>query len=129
MKVRLIRGLVVSLICAGGTGCVETTIVRDAPRTGTTFESADGAKLFYEAYIAKNYVRDIKSNVAVYVHLPPLPYWQREVKSDNVLFDDAVNAADTNHDGTISDDEARAYSDKVHPRAPRSAAVALAKAS
>jgi hypothetical protein len=125
---RLFRGAICLLFCVGAVGCVQTTSVKDSPRAAVTFETAAGAQIFYEAYLSKNYGRSGKGNLIVYVDIP-LPYWHKEVKTDNVLFNDAISAADTNHDGIISDDEARAYSAKVHPNAPRSAPVVAAKAS
>jgi hypothetical protein len=112
-----VRGAMCLLFCIGAVGCVQTTSVKDSPRAGVKFESSAGAQIFYDAYLSKNYDRPAKANVLVYVYIP-LPYWHKEIKTDNVLFNEAIGAADTNHDGVISDDEARAYSAKVHPNPP-----------
>jgi hypothetical protein len=43
-----------------------------------------------------------------------LPYMQQKRSTDNIFFNAAVQAADTNGDGVVSDEEAAAYASKAH---------------
>lgn len=97
-------------------GCVSTSNVRNEPRQAVRFESAVGAQVFYQAYIEKTYTRAMWEGPCVEIGLPlQPPYQHREFLTDNVYFNAAVRAADANHDGVISDGEARRYSDSIRP--------------
>jgi hypothetical protein len=101
------------------TGCVTRTTVTDAPRKSVHFESAGGAQTFYDAYLTSAYPSSSRGSLAVGV---PLPYYHRTQTSENVHFNRAVESADGNHDGQISEDEARAYSAKVKEAAAAASA-------
>lgn len=126
MKVStLIGGPICAVLCVALCGCMVTyTSVKDTPRVAVTFQSAEGAKTFYEAYLYRYYSQPYGRKISIGI---PLPYLHSEVKTDNVYFDDAVRAADTNHDGIISDQEARAYSAWAGPQTPRVIPVLVAK--
>jgi hypothetical protein len=99
------------------TGCVtHYTTVKDEPRQTVQFASARAAQTFYEAYIRDHYVDAERDHANWSVDLETVPpYERRDLKTDNVLFNEAVQAADANHDGVISEAEARAYAAKVAP--------------
>ena len=101
-------------------GCVTRTTMSDAPRKPVQFETASGAQTFYEAYLKNDYPSTSRSSLAVGV---PLPYWHRTVKTENVNFNRAVDEADANHDGTISQDEARTYAAKLQQQRATEAAA------
>jgi hypothetical protein len=105
-----VSGLIVTVAGFVVGGCVSSASVRNEPRDTVRFASATGAQTFYEAYLARYYARPTQGYVAFGV---PLPYEHHELKTDNVSFNAAVSVADVNHDGVISDEEARAYNDKV----------------
>ncbi len=117
MRVSISGTLFTLALCSG---CVMTSAVRDEPRAGVRFASAEAASVFYDAYIAQTYTRVSGKGreLSIYVSSPPLPYHHIEYPTDNVLFNAAVAAADTNHDGTISMEEANAFSIKVKASSP-----------
>ena len=99
------------LLIAGLTGCVTRVITKNEPRRQVSFASATAAQTFYDAYLAHYHsnwpsTNAVINNVSVSIHLP---YWQYKNVSANVRFNRAVEAADTSHDGTISEVEAQAY--------------------
>ena len=100
-------------------GCVTHTTIKDAPRQGVSFSSPRAAQSFYDTYLAAS---SPKGHGSVVMYLP-LPYWHRTVRTDNVRFNAAVEAADTN-DGIISDDEAFAFTGQFQCRATPAGDVA-----
>jgi hypothetical protein len=107
----LIATLMGLVVVAGGVGgCVTTASVRTEPRDSVRFTSATSAQTFYEAYLAKYYFKSTQGSFAIGV---PLPYQHREMKTDNISFNAAVSVADADHDGVITDEEARGYNEKV----------------
>jgi len=110
-------------ICSG---CVTTATVRDQPRCTVRFADARAAQTFYEAYIIKTYTRSMSPGMVLEVGVPAQPpYEHLEYMTDNVFFNAAIAAADANHDGVISEDEALQYSDRV--RSPQAGNVAVAR--
>ena len=91
-------------------GCVTQTTIKDESRQSVHFSSPEAAQTFYDAYLS---VTNPKGHgyVAVYV---ALPYQHRTVSTDNVRFNSAVRAADSNHDGIISEEEALAFAAQRH---------------
>ncbi len=81
-----------------------------------TFEDAQAAKTFYDAYISQNYTKQsykgLQLSVGLYVESP---YWHNNYHyvTDNVLFNRAVAAADTNHDGVITEVESTRFYEKI----------------
>ena len=96
---------VAAVLVGLATGCVTHTTIKDAPRQSVTFGSPEAAQHFYDAYLAASSPKG-HGSVVMYV---PLPYWHRTVRRDNVRFNAAVEAADANRDGIISDEEASAF--------------------
>lgn len=118
-RTQLIRRMVISTLllalCGAGGACVSTGTARNAPRSSVRFASPAAAQTFYEAYIAKNYTRAMGAGSYVALGVPvQLPYEHKEYPTDNIYFNAAVAAADTDRDGTISQDEARGYGETIH---------------
>jgi hypothetical protein len=99
---------IITLLCCITSGCVTRTTVKDEPRQSVQFASAQAAQTFYDAYISHYYQSSAQLTVAL-----PLPYTHSKLVSDDVRFNHAVQLADTNHDGIISESEAQAYAEKV----------------
>jgi hypothetical protein len=91
-------------------GCVTHTTIKDESRQSVHFSSPEAAQTFYDAYLSGNNLKG-DGYVAVYV---ALPYEHRTVSTDNVRFNSAVQAADSNRDGMISEEEARAFAAQRH---------------
>jgi len=91
-------------------GCVTRTTAKNEPRQSVHFSSERAVETFYEAYLASSYPSDKQNAVAVWIGLP---YTHRKISTENVYFNRAVQSADSNHDGIISDDEAQVYAAKV----------------
>lgn len=124
MKITSLGGvLCVCLFLMASGGCVTTGVVKNEQRDSVRFASATGAQIFYEAYITKNYTHPMGSGPSFAVGAP-LPYRHHVYSTDNVYFNAAVRSADTNHDGVISDEEARVYADSIRPLPSGSVAVA-----
>ena len=119
---RVVAGVSFLAVCGG---CVSTSTVKNEPRATVQFASPTAAQVFYEAYITKIYTRPMGENFCIGVGVPVwLPYKHREYLTDNVYFNAAVKAADTNHDGVISEEEAKRYRESVRPLPKGTVAVA-----
>lgn len=99
----------------GAAGCIHTeeTVTRDEPRMKVEFETETAGRVFYEALSRSNgghSRRESSSEVEI-----PLVFGHktRTVRGPNMAFNEAVQRADTNKDGRISEIEARIYSDTV----------------
>ena len=103
----LIVPSILALIVASG--CVTRTTVQNEPRQSVRFASQQAAETFYSAYLAANYPSNKTNSVAVWIGLP---YNHNKIKTDNVRFNAAVQSADSDRDGMISDAEAQAYAAK-----------------
>ena len=101
--------LVAALLC----GCSLTkTTYADAPLNSTKFESAQASQTFYNAILASRYParHDPPKTDNVYtIALAFGKFGHYTVNSNRVMLNDAMTAADTNHDGVISEAEASAY--------------------
>ena len=86
-------------------GCVNHTTIKDEPRQTVRFSSPQAAQTFYDAYLSATSPKG-HGSVSVFV---ALPYQHRTVSTDNVRFNSAIRIADNDHDGVISDEEARAF--------------------
>src|SRR3954470_4244333 len=91
-------------------GCVTRTTAKNEPRQSVHFSSEQAVETFYEAYLAISYPSDKQNVVAVWIGLP---YTHRKISTENVHFNQAIQLADSDHDGIISDDEAQAYAAKM----------------
>lgn len=91
-------------------GCVTHTTIKDESRQSVHFSSPEAAQTFYDAYLS---VTSPKGHGVVTLYVA-LPYQHRTVSTDNVRFNSAVQAADSNHDGIISEEEALAFAAPKH---------------
>ncbi len=103
----------IALLCCITSGCVTCTTYRDEPRRKVRFSSARTAQTFYDAYASIG--TPIGSGIlSVGVGFPmPLPYRRSTVPTENVKFNAAIQAADTDHNGVISEQEARTYAAQI----------------
>lgn len=91
-------------------GCVtnERTVYRDGKRTTIKFENRTAARLFYEA-LSKTSDRHHAENHAA-GEWPFVPRDDtRVVSGRNIDFNEAVESCDFNHDGKITELEARVF--------------------
>ena len=93
------------------TGCVDVTryTYNDAPLTPVRFETTMAEQTFYDAILAKRYPADGPHGYVVLYVKPPIWYAHRTLKSAHVIVNEAVAAADSNHDGVITEAEAAAF--------------------
>jgi hypothetical protein len=110
--------VIIILLGCIASGCVSQTTFKDEPRQSVHFASAEAAQTFYDAYLARYYhfspSDKTKTNeVAIFI---AMPYWHHTVQTENYHFNHAIQLADTNHDGIISDAEAQAYAVKDTPK-------------
>jgi hypothetical protein len=100
---------IIALFSCLTSGCVDHTTVKDEPRQRVRFSSPQAAQTFYDAYLSANSPKG-RGSVAVVLRTP---YRHETVATDNVHFNSAVKSADTNHDGVITANEARAHASRV----------------
>jgi hypothetical protein len=96
---------IIALLSCLTSGCVSHTTIKDEPRRSVRFSSPQAAQIFYDAYLSAASPKG-RGSVSVYVGLP---YQHETVSTDNVLFNSAVQTADSNHNAVISTEEARAF--------------------
>jgi len=103
------------------TGCVSVKryTYQDAPKSDMRFESLAAATTFYDALLAKKFPTQQQSkgphgDVTISLPMPYMQYRQTRT-SANVLFNEAATKADANHDGVISEEEARVYAQVKSP--------------
>jgi hypothetical protein len=111
-KATITLAVCLAFASAALTGCVSVhkVTIKDAPRKTVRFESAETMRPFYEAILVKHFPKDGKpSRVRVG---NTLYTWETRPSAD-VVFNDAVTAADTDGDGVISALEAGKYTS--HP--------------
>jgi hypothetical protein len=89
-------------------GCVAHNTVKDEPRRTVQFGSAHAAQAFYDAYLKFSHPTPKNSN-SIYISLP---YWHNTIVSENVRLNKALESADSDQNGTISEAEAEAYQSK-----------------
>jgi len=92
-------------------GCIhhEETVYRDEPRASVRFENDSAARIFYEALNKPGSKQD-RSESKTKVDLPIVFHNERRVVSGpNGAFNRAVDICDSNHDGEITEQEARIY--------------------
>lgn len=128
MKTGDIKRIAVVSVLLGSlaSGCTAAyTTVKDEPRASVHLASVEAAQTFYDAHIMENYAwrrddRDAGWSVSAGIDVPA-PFERNKMVTDNVKFNNAIRETDTNHDGTISDAEAKAYAAKILRRnIPRS---------
>lgn len=96
-----------------GTGCIShhETVYKDTERVAVSFENDTAARLFYEGLERRRKVRNANETRTEF-HIPVV--FEHEVKTvtgPSAQFNDAVQAADTNRDGKITEQEARIFND------------------
>jgi hypothetical protein len=106
-----------SLIAPGAAlflaGCIhhEETVYRDVPRASVTFENDTAARIFYEA-LTKPARKGERTESKTEIELPLVFSDKRRVVSGpNAAFNAAVDMCDSNHDGRITEQEARIYAE------------------
>jgi hypothetical protein len=108
MLASLVLGALVS-------GCISTekTEYKDVGRAKVTFENDTAGRQFYET-LARLQSRHNRSESTTEVALPIVfSHKHRVVEGDNVVFNDAIQRCDTNGDGTITEQEARIFSESI----------------
>jgi len=100
-------------------GCSTTSYTyQDAPQTPVKFESLQAEQTFYDAVLAKYYPAPKSPDGKGFdsdLYLP-LSIEHDVRKTSHVLFNEAVAAADTNHDGVITEAEAKTYAAAIAAR-------------
>lgn len=98
----------IALLSCLTSGCVTRITYKNEPRRGVRFSNVQAAQAFYEALLFAN---TPKGRGVVSLGIP-LPYGHRTLSTANVRFNEAVQTADSNHDGIISESEARAFASR-----------------
>lgn len=98
-----------------GTGCIShhETVYRDTERVAVSFENDTAARLFYEGLERRRKNRS-GNETRTELHIPVV--FEHEVKTvtgPSAQFNDAVQAADTNRDGKITEAEARIFNEQT----------------
>lgn len=96
-------------------GCIHTheTVVHDESRTPVSFESDAAARTFYEALSrVPNSGKHSESKTEISIPIV-FDHERKVVTGPNHAFNDAVARCDTNHDGVITDQEARIFAATV----------------
>jgi len=114
---RLVLLTVLSFLAAGASGCISTsrTVRREEPRMQVEFENDTAGRLFYESL---NHLRGHRgaSESHSHVSLPIIfDHQTTTIEGESILFNEAVRQCDTNHDGRITESEARIFAER-HPQ-------------
>ncbi|HTI71835.1 MAG TPA: hypothetical protein VMF06_17800 [Candidatus Limnocylindria bacterium] len=107
MKLTTLVPLIAATVAAG---CIHTseTVVRDDSRTPVEFENDTAGRLFYETLSRRG--RSNREESTTDVSLPLVfEHKVRTVRGPNIEFNEAVSRCDTNHDGKITETEARIF--------------------
>jgi hypothetical protein len=111
MNVRIAAGIVAIGTALMLSGCIhhEETVYRDVPRANIAFENDTAARIFYEAFNSHPQKGD-RAESKTELELPLVFSDKRRVISGpNTAFNTAVDICDSNHDGRITEQEARIY--------------------
>ena len=107
--------LFLALAAVALAGCIHTTktVYRDEPRIPITFENDTAARIFYEA-LSKSAPSGNRSESNTEVCLPIIfEHTERVIQGESAAFNNAVLRCDTNHDGVITESEARIFAAQV----------------
>jgi hypothetical protein len=122
--------VVTVLVCATGlTGCLtvfsKTEVIRsEEPRPAVQFESPKAASVFYEELDRRS-----RSVGEAFFGIPFITLYKKDtVLSDNAFFGDQVRECDSNHDGLITELEARIYARKNGGRIEETTSVKIVSA-
>ncbi len=94
-------------------GCIthESNITRDAARTSVEFENDAAARIFYEA-LSHGACKDCQGDSTTKFEIPVVfEYKRHSVTGPNAAFNRAVELCDTNHDGKITEAEAKIFAE------------------
>ena len=94
-------------------GCIthESSTTRDATRTSVEFENDSAARIFYET-LSHGACRDTQGEATTKFEIPVVFEYKRHVVTGpNAAFNRAVELCDTNHDGKITEAEARIFAE------------------
>jgi len=111
MIARIAACLIISAAALFMAGCIhhEETVYRDVPRANVQFENDTAARVFYEA-LSRPAHKGERTESKTEVELPLVFSDKRRVVSGpNAAFNTAVEVCDANHDGRITEQEARIY--------------------
>jgi hypothetical protein len=113
---KTIASLMLAAICSLAlTGCIthKSTVVRDVARTPVTFENDTAARIFYEA-LSKMPASGHQSESTTKIDIPVVFENERHVVSGpNAAFNAAVAECDSNHDGKITELEAKIFAEQI----------------
>jgi len=96
-------------------GCIthRSTVVRDVARTPVEFEDDTAARIFYEA-LSKMPASGHQSESTTKIDIPVIFENERHVVTGpNAAFNAAVAECDSNHDGKITELEAKIFAEHV----------------
>ena len=98
------------------TGCISThkTVVNDEARVSVTFESDAAARLFYETLSRQPNCGQQQESRTQFSIPVVLDVERKVVTGPNQAFNQAVARTDTNHDGVITESEARIFASTVN---------------
>jgi len=94
-------------------GCVtsETNTTRDAERTKVEFENDAAARIFYETLSHGNRNEGQRESTTKFEIPVVFEYKHHVTTGPNAVFNRAVELCDTNHDGKITEAEAKAFAE------------------
>lgn len=107
MKALLPLTIAATVMC----GCIHTheTVINDVSRTPVEFENDAAARNFYEALSRMpngGQHQESKTEVSIPI---VFEHERKVVRGPNQAFNQAVSRCDTNHDGKITESEARIF--------------------
>jgi hypothetical protein len=111
---RLLTVSALTLLLALAGGCISTskTVRREEPRMPVEFENDTAGRLFYESL---SHLRGHRGSSESHSHVS-LPiifdHQTTTIEGESLLFNEAVRRCDTNHDGKITELEARIFSEQ-----------------
>jgi hypothetical protein len=111
---RLVLLTVLSFLAAGASGCISTsrTVRREEPRMQVDFENDTAGRLFYESLSHLRSHRGASESHS-HVSLPIIfDHQNTTIEGESIVFNEAVRRCDTNHDGKITELEARIFSEQ-----------------
>ena len=93
-------------------GCIthKATVVRDVPRVNVQFENDEAVHLFYQALSKMSYT---KAESTTEINFGILDDQRHVITGPNVVFNQAVAECDANHDGMITEQEAKVFAERV----------------
>jgi hypothetical protein len=103
----------ISLIVAAAlsAGCIShhSTVYQEVPRASVQFESDAAARLFYETLSRNSSAKNRSESTTTFALPLVFEHERKVVPGRNVEFNEAVEICDSNHDGKITEDEAKIY--------------------